>query len=112
MKPKNLVLASALAAILLASSASAQWIGELRYAVYALGWFMLIVLGFKWAVADSDGERADAKKGLIYIVIGILIARISCSLMCLYCTAATQSLAAGGLVFTCDMASIFCPGCP
>ncbi|MBD3262557.1 MAG: hypothetical protein GF334_12965 [Candidatus Altiarchaeales archaeon] len=39
-----------------------------------LGALMLVFLGIKWIIADAAQERNEIKKGVLYIIIGILIA--------------------------------------
>jgi len=95
-----------------ASAAGAYpWIDSFKSLAYAVAWLMMVVLGMKWIAADSANERLEAKKGMMYVVIGILVAASLCGLMCIYCTSATQSMTAGGLTFNCDMAAIGCPNC-
>jgi hypothetical protein len=74
-----------------ASPASAQ-IVELRLVAYALGWIMMVFMGIKWIVSDSANDRADAKKGMIYIVIGLLVVRSAKALIDLYCDTARISV--------------------
>jgi hypothetical protein len=68
------------------------WLPGLEKLAYALGWMMMVIMGVKWIIADSPNERADAKKGMIYIVIGLLVVRSSGQLIKLYCDNAAKSL--------------------
>ncbi len=111
MRLKTIVLAA------FAVASAASWAGALTAAdviqptttlVYALGWLMLTVLGMKWIVAESSQERLDAKKGMVYIVVGLLVVRVICTLIAFYCQAAQNSMALGGVGFSCASASIGC----
>lgn len=106
---------TALAALAVASAAAwasaftaADVIQPTTKLVYALGWLMLTVLGMKWIVAESTQERLDAKKGMIYIVVGLLVVRVICNLIAFYCQAAQNSMALGGVGFSCASAAIGC----
>jgi NADH:ubiquinone oxidoreductase subunit 5 (subunit L)/multisubunit Na+/H+ antiporter MnhA subunit len=68
-----------------------SWVGSLSMVAYSLGWLMMVFMGVKWIVADSPNERADAKKGMIYVVIGLLIVRSAQSLLNLYCDTVNAS---------------------
>jgi hypothetical protein len=94
MEPKTRALIAAAVLVLLASSVAAQpaWIGNLRRVAYALGWLMMVFMGLRWIIADSPNDRADAKKGMIYIVIGLLVVASACDLLSLYCTTAQSAL--------------------
>jgi len=79
---------------------------------YSLGWLMLCIMGVRWIVAENASERGDAKKGMIYIMVALLILSVLCSLMCLYCKAATDSLSAGGVnYFDCRINEVGCGAC-
>ena len=84
--------------VLLPLLASAQGPGafvvDLRRIAFALGWIMMVFMGVKWIVSDSANDRSDAKKGMIYIVIGLLIVASACQLIQLYCNTAQQSVPA------------------
>jgi hypothetical protein len=80
---------------IISSSALAQvpaWIGNLEIVAYALGWLMMIIMGVKWILADSPNERADAKKGMMYIIIGLLVVRSAAQLIQLYCQTANAAM--------------------
>ena len=79
---------------LLSGSVSAQWIASLATVAYALGWIMMIIMGIKWIIADSPNERADAKKGMMYVVVGLLVVRSMGSLIALYCVTAAKAMGA------------------
>jgi L-lysine 2,3-aminomutase len=91
----------------------------LRAVALPAGWLFMVIQGLRWIAADSANERGDSKKGMIYIVIALLLVSSACSLMCVYCSAARQSLkTVPGIVvdsiITCDatgMADICCPAC-
>jgi uncharacterized membrane protein len=77
----NLLSISAFAA----TPANLAWVVSLRTVAFALAWLMMVLMGVKWIVADSPNERAEAKKGMIYIVIGLLIVVSARPLLQMYC---------------------------
>ena len=111
MKPANklwlaLILVNVLAA---AASASAiiDMVNSMKTLAYSLGWLMMVIMGVKWIIADSPNERADAKKGMIYVIIGVLVVKSSCELLSLYCTNVTTALGPTS-GFTCPMGQFGC----
>jgi hypothetical protein len=80
---------------LLSSNAQAQdwgWVCGLKRAAVALAWVMMIIMGSKWIIAESPNDRAEAKKGMIYIVTGLLVIASTENLITsLYCEAATRA---------------------
>jgi hypothetical protein len=78
---------------------SLTWIANLRTVAYALGWLMMVLMGLKWIISESANERAEAKKGMIYIVVGLLIVTSARALLQLYCTTVGRS----GIVITCNL---------
>jgi hypothetical protein len=61
---------------------------NLQMVGYALGLLMVVIQGVRYIIADSAQERADVKKGLIYIVVGLLIVTGYTTLTDFYCTIA------------------------
>jgi drug/metabolite transporter superfamily protein YnfA len=58
--------------------ASLQYLREqLRIISGPLGFLMVILLGIKWMVAEGPEERENARRGIIYVVIGMLLVRAS-----------------------------------
>ncbi len=95
---KRKALLGLIAVNLLAQAVAAtSWVAGLKQIAVALGWVMMIIMGIKWITADAASDRADAKKGMIYIVIGLLVVAMSCNLLCLYCDAATASIPTANL---------------
>ena len=85
------------------------WVGSMIGLAYALGWLMMVIMGIKWIIADSPNERADAKKGMIYIVIGLLLVRSICQLMQLYCNNVEAAFSgAPPASWSCDLSAIGC----
>jgi predicted membrane channel-forming protein YqfA (hemolysin III family) len=84
---------------------SYAWVNSLRTLAYALGWLMMVFMGVKWIVAESANERADSKKGMIYIVLGLLVVASACPLMQLYCDTADKSIPGG---IHCDLSVYGC----
>jgi hypothetical protein len=51
-----------------------------------LAWFMAAYMGVKWIVSESPEERENARRGIIYIIIGVIILRTADSLtLYLFC---------------------------
>jgi len=53
-----------------------RWVGA------ALGVLMFAVQGLKWLSSDTPEGRADAKKGMIYVIVGLLFLRLAFGLTC------------------------------
>lgn len=68
------------------------WVASLSTVAYSLGWLMMVLMGVKWIIADSPNDRAEAKKGMIYIVIGLLLVASAKQLLQLYCDTARKSI--------------------
>ncbi|HHQ44968.1 MAG TPA: hypothetical protein ENN13_02400 [Candidatus Altiarchaeales archaeon] len=53
----------------------------------ALATLLFAIMGLRWIAADSAQEREEAKKGMIYIVTGLLIVVSAHAIVRqLYCT--------------------------
>ncbi|MBU0762444.1 MAG: pilin [Candidatus Altiarchaeota archaeon] len=68
-----------------------SWVGGLVSVAAALAWLMMVLLGIKWIVADSANERAEAKKGMIYVVLGLLVVASKCTILNLYKDTASKA---------------------
>ncbi len=74
----------------------------------AMGVLMIAIQGLKWITSDSPQDRAEAKKGLIYILLGLLVVAIAAQIVCgLYGTVISDagygiSCGMGGGGCTCD----------
>lgn len=40
---------------------------------FPIGLFMMVYMGIKWMVAEGPEERENARRGIIYIVIGLIL---------------------------------------
>ena len=92
---KQLLVLSTLNLLTLTVSAGPvppSWLASLATLAYALAWIMMVIMGMKWILADSPNERADAKKGMMYILIGLLVVRSANSLLQLYCDTANTTM--------------------
>ena len=70
-------------------------VGSLCQLADALGLLIISLMGAKWIVADSAQERAEAKKGIIYVIVGLLVVHSMATLVDrLYCIPAGASLGA------------------
>lgn len=106
---KSLVLVSVL--FFLSGFAAADEMGELVSALKviaaALAVLLISVQGLKYVTAEAPDDRAEAKKGLIWIIVGLLVVAIAANLVCgLYCNAIATTYAAGGI--TCTISSGIC----
>jgi len=63
-----------------------EQIPDLQQMAAALGMLLILIMGVRWIIADSAQERSEAKKGIMYVVVGLLIIysvnRIICGLYC------------------------------
>jgi|GEM_PF-1301242 len=91
------------------SAMASSWVVGLKQIAVALGWIMMVIMGIKWMTADSASDRADAKKGMLYIVIGLLLVAAACNLLCIYCCAAKDSIGTNVCTAT-SMSNIDCGG--
>lgn len=48
----------------------------------ALGVLMISIQGLKWVTSETPQDRADAKKGIEYVLIGLLVVYLSGILVC------------------------------
>ena len=111
MKGKTVIAAAWIlisSALWVSATTPSDIIQPMTRLIYALGWLMLTILGVKWVTAESTQERLDTKKGMVYIVVGLLIVRVICNLIAFYCQAAQNSMALGGVGFSCASAAIGC----
>jgi len=51
-------------------------IEQIQIVGYALAVLMIGYQGLKWSSSDSDQAREDAKKGIIYVIIGIFLLKV------------------------------------
>ena len=54
-------------------SSLATTIGGMCQLADALGLLVISLMGGRWIIADSASERSEAKKGIIYVVVGLLV---------------------------------------
>ncbi|MFH1788016.1 MAG: hypothetical protein ABH834_01390 [Candidatus Altiarchaeota archaeon] len=102
---------SVLVLALLSGSASAgemeDLVPALQTVAAALGILLISVQALKYVTAESPDDRAEAKKGLIWIIVGLLVVAISANLVCgLYCNAIATTYASGSI--TCTISSGIC----
>lgn len=113
MLPQRLWLALFLVNVIAAmasGSTVSEMVVSMQTLAYGLGWLMMVIMGIKWIIADSPNERADSKKGMIYIIIGLLIVRSACNLITLYCDNAYCALGASATTFSCPLGDYGCSG--
>ena len=62
----------------------------------ALGTLMISIQGLKWLMAESPKGRAEAKKGIVWTILGLTVAYIAVNLVCgIYCYALKQIYGTG-----------------
>jgi hypothetical protein len=83
-------------------------IESMKTLAYALGWFMMVIMGLRWIVADSAEERGDAKKGLVYIAMALVVVSSICGIMCIYCSSARTAVSP---TYDCGMGFLGCNNC-
>lgn len=44
---------------------------------YPIAFFMMVYMGVKWVMADGPSDRENARRGIIYIIIGVILLRAS-----------------------------------
>jgi type IV secretory pathway VirB2 component (pilin) len=54
----------------------------LRNFAGALALLMLVIQGLRWVMSDSEGDRAEAKKGMIYIMVGLIVVYLAANIVC------------------------------
>ena len=85
MKARS-ILITVLAIQLISLQASGGPIDNLNNALRnfaaALALFMLTILGLKWIMSETPAERAEAKKGIIYIILGLLVVYLAANIVC------------------------------
>jgi hypothetical protein len=106
------IISSVMLILLLANtvvaSSPATWVAGMKKVAVALGWMMMVLMGIKWMLADSPNERGEAKKGMLYVVIGLLVIASSCSLLRLYTDTASNAMSSAGGSFSISGSSVGC----
>lgn len=52
----------------------------------ALGALMIAIEGVRWIIADNPTERSEAKKGIIYVIVGLIVVLAAVGIVdALYC---------------------------
>jgi len=44
---------------------------------YPLAFIMMLYMGLKWMTAETPSDRENARRGVIYIVIGVILLRVA-----------------------------------
>lgn len=96
MKGRAVILVVFLLVGSVSSDEMSDLVESLKTIAAALGILLIAIQGLKYVTAESPDDRAEAKKGLIWIIVGLLVAAVSAALVCgLYCQAI--SVAYGGV---------------
>lgn len=94
-----------LASSLVSADEMTDLVSALKKIAAGLATLLIAIQGLKYVTAQTPEDRAEAKKGLIYIILGLLVAAIAANLVCgLYCAAIASTY--GG--FTCTIALGIC----
>ena len=48
---------------------------------YPIGIFMVAYMGIKWMLAEGPQDRENARRGIIYVVIGLILLQVSVKLV-------------------------------
>ncbi len=48
---------------------------------WPIGFFMMVYMGIKWIISEGPEERENARRGVIYVVIGVLVLRTGVGLI-------------------------------
>ncbi len=46
---------------------------QLQAIGWPIGWFMVALMGIKWIISEGPEAREDARRGVIYVVIGLIL---------------------------------------
>lgn len=85
-KTREIILAVTVLYAISGSVAAATLNEGLLTAAAALGTLLIAVQGLRWIISESPQGRAEAKKGIIWTIIGLIIAYLAVNLVCgLYC---------------------------
>ncbi|MFH1835802.1 MAG: pilin [Methanobacteriota archaeon] len=81
----------------------------LKTVAAALAVLLISIQGLKYITAESPNDRAEAKKGLIWIIVGLVVAAVSANLVCgLYCMAIAQYWTGSSTPLNCQITSGIC----
>ncbi len=42
---------------------------------YPIGFFMIVYMGVKWIISEGPEDRENARRGVIYVIIGLILLR-------------------------------------
>jgi len=77
-----LELAGSLVAAQATGSAMDALNTALRYFAGALAVLMFSFQGLRWVLSESPEDRAEAKKGMIYVIVGLIAVYIAANIVC------------------------------
>ncbi len=81
----------------------------LKTVAAALAVLLISIQGLKYITAESPNDRAEAKKGLIWIIVGLVVAAVSANLVCgLYCMAISQYWDGSSTPLNCTITNGIC----
>ncbi|MFH1788014.1 MAG: hypothetical protein ABH834_01380 [Candidatus Altiarchaeota archaeon] len=92
MKKTHSILALAVVYFISGTAQAATLNEGLLTASAALGTLLIAVQGLRWIISESPKGRADAKKGIIWTIIGLIVAYLAINIVCgLYCHGLTTA---------------------
>lgn len=48
---------------------------------YPIGFFMIVYMGIKWIISEGPEDRENARRGVIYVVIGLILLKSAVELV-------------------------------
>lgn len=87
MKPRNIVIAFVLLQLVVANaSAASDTMDETNKAIRQIGAALAVLMfsihGLKWVMSETPADRAEAKKGMIYVIVGLLFLKLAFNVVC------------------------------
>jgi predicted membrane channel-forming protein YqfA (hemolysin III family) len=64
------------------ASAMDDFNDTLRTIAAALAFLMLLIQGLRWVMSDSSQDRAEAKRGMVYVIMGIIVVYMAAHIVC------------------------------
>jgi hypothetical protein len=86
MEPKFVFTAFALIQLTLFVSATSDPLDEASDAIQKIGAaaavLMFSIQGLKWVTSETPADRAEAKKGMIYVIVGLIFLKLAFNVVC------------------------------
>jgi NADH:ubiquinone oxidoreductase subunit 2 (subunit N) len=82
----SLVLLLSFTSLVNAAPTAVDEVGEINRAMRsiaaALAILIISIQGLKWVTSDTPAERAEAKKGMTYIILGVVVVYLAAHIVC------------------------------